>query len=66
MALVSDAGTPAISDPGSKLISELIKRDVNVIPIPGPSAVLTSLVASGLNMSTFTFIGFLPVKSSIY
>lgn len=67
LALVSDAGTPGISDPGAMLISK-IKEDtymrdrVNVIPIPGASAVITALSASGLPTHEFTFLGFLPHK----
>ena len=59
VALISDAGTPTISDPGQELISFLKENGVNVIPIPGPSAVITALSASGLSFKTFTFVGFL-------
>lgn len=62
--LVSDAGTPLISDPGYKLIREAIKLRVKVEVIPGPSAVLTALVASGLPPDKFTFWGF-PTKNKI-
>lgn len=61
-ALVSDAGTPGISDPGVRLISELIKREINVIPIPGVSAAITALSVSGLPTDSFVFEGFLPQK----
>jgi 16S rRNA (cytidine1402-2'-O)-methyltransferase len=65
LALVSDAGTPTISDPGAMLVSKIkehFSHDVNVIPIPGPSAVITALSASGLPTHEFTFLGFLPHK----
>jgi 16S rRNA (cytidine1402-2'-O)-methyltransferase len=60
IALVSDAGMPAISDPGEKLVAEAISHGIEVIPIPGPSAVVTALAVSGLPTAEFTFIGFLP------
>jgi len=61
-ALVSDAGTPLISDPGSKLINEAIKNEIKIIPVPGPSAVTAALSVSGLPSSSFVFEGFLPQK----
>ena len=64
IALVSDSGTPVISDPGSKLIQALITADANIIPIPGPSSVHTALVASGFSVSEYTFLGFLSSKKS--
>jgi len=63
IAVVSDAGTPGISDPGMILAQSAIAAGVPVFPIPGPSAALTALVASGLNTEHFTFIGFLPPKA---
>ena len=63
IALVSDAGTPAISDPGSRLVEAAIAAGVAVIPIPGANAALSALVASGLPAAEFTFLGFLPEKS---
>jgi 16S rRNA (cytidine1402-2'-O)-methyltransferase len=63
IALVSDAGTPAISDPGAHLVREAIAAGVSVIPIPGASAALSALVASGLPSDEFQFLGFLPEKA---
>ena len=62
IALVSDAGTPGISDPGYRLIHHAIENGISVIPIPGPSAVIAALSISGLPTDSFTFIGFLPRK----
>lgn len=62
VALVSDAGTPGISDPGFPLIREALKEGVQVVPIPGPSAVTTALSASGLPTHRFLFVGFPPPK----
>ena len=59
IALVSDAGCPCISDPGSILVNEAIENNIEVIAIPGPSAVITSLMVSGMDTSSFTFYGFL-------
>ncbi len=63
IAVVSDAGTPGISDPGMVLANAAIGERIPVYPIPGASAVLSALVASGLSTERFTFIGFLPPKS---
>lgn len=60
IALVSDAGMPAISDPGYELVVEAIKNGVTVIPIPGPNAAITAIIASGLSTERFLFLGFLP------
>lgn len=62
VALVSDAGTPAIVDPGSLLIREALRRAISVVSIPGPSAILAALSASGLPGDTFVFAGALPVR----
>jgi 16S rRNA (cytidine1402-2'-O)-methyltransferase len=62
IALVSDAGTPGISDPGYRLIQQAIERGIPVIPIPGPSAVIVALSISGLPTDSFYFAGFLPKK----
>jgi 16S rRNA (cytidine1402-2'-O)-methyltransferase len=63
VALITDAGTPGVSDPGGRLINECIKRDLPFTIIPGPSSVLTALVGSGFSTEKFFFGGFLPVKS---
>jgi len=64
IALISDAGTPLVSDPGFKLVSEAREKGVTVTPIPGASAFLTGLSASGLPTNKFIFLGFLPVKKA--
>ena len=63
VALVSDAGTPAISDPGVELVQAALRAGYPVVPIPGPSAVITALIASGLPTAAFTFLGFLPRRT---
>ncbi|MEO1100365.1 MAG: 16S rRNA (cytidine(1402)-2'-O)-methyltransferase [Pseudomonadota bacterium] len=63
LALVSDAGTPLVSDPGWKLASEAIDAGIKVFPVPGASAMLAGLVASGLPSDRFLFAGFLPARS---
>ncbi|MBI5729316.1 MAG: 16S rRNA (cytidine(1402)-2'-O)-methyltransferase [Candidatus Magasanikbacteria bacterium] len=63
IALVTDAGTPGISDPGNMLVKELIKREVQIVPIPGPSAVVAALSVSGFPTDRFTFLGFPPHKN---
>tara|TARA_B100000401_G_scaffold438310_1_gene386340 strand:- start:4346 stop:5236 length:891 start_codon:yes stop_codon:yes gene_type:complete len=60
ISLISDAGTPTISDPGLDLIQMCIENDINVSSIPGPSAVIGSLVISGISTEQFTFLGFIP------
>jgi 16S rRNA (cytidine1402-2'-O)-methyltransferase len=63
IALVSDAGTPTVSDPGGRLIRMAIDAGIRVEPVPGPSAVLTALAASGLPTDAFSFVGFPPTRS---
>lgn len=60
IALVSDAGTPIISDPGGEIVKSAIKNNIKVTPVPGACAAITALIASGIDAKEFTFIGFLP------
>ncbi|MHB0949166.1 MAG: 16S rRNA (cytidine(1402)-2'-O)-methyltransferase [Gemmatimonadaceae bacterium] len=62
LALVTDAGTPLVSDPGARLVRAALDAGVRVVPVPGASALLAALVASGLDATRFTFFGFLPRK----
>ncbi|TFB11002.1 16S rRNA (cytidine(1402)-2'-O)-methyltransferase [Candidatus Marinimicrobia bacterium MT.SAG.2] len=62
IALVSDAGTPSISDPGFYLIREAIKNELQISPIPGPSALISAAIVSGLSINRFSFEGYLPRK----
>ena len=62
LALISDAGTPTISDPGYGLIRDCIKHDIVIVPIPGVSAITAAMSVSGLPSASFTFVGFLPQK----
>ncbi|KAK1427290.1 hypothetical protein QVD17_15973 [Tagetes erecta] len=64
VALISDAGTPGISDPGSELAKLCVEANVSVIPIPGPCAFVAALSASGLSTNEFSFVGFLPKSAS--
>jgi len=64
VAIVSDAGTPAISDPGFRLVRAAIDNGITVAPVPGPSALISALVAAGLPTDEFFFGGFLPARSS--
>ena len=63
VAMVTDAGTPAVSDPGARLVREVLKAGFRVVPIPGASAVVTALSAAGLEPAGFHFVGFLPPQS---
>ena len=62
IALVSDAGTPGICDPGNEVIKKCIEENINIVPIPGPCAMINGLIASGINTDEFTFLGFLPLN----
>jgi 16S rRNA (cytidine1402-2'-O)-methyltransferase len=62
IALVSDAGTPVISDPGHRLVSLCLRHGIPVVPVPGPSALVAALAASGLATDQFLFLGFLPAR----
>lgn len=62
IALVSDAGTPVISDPGEEVVKSAIENNIKVVPIPGPCALITALISSGISAKEFEFIGFLPVN----
>ncbi len=65
MAVVSDAGTPGICDPGEVLIKKCIKEEIDVIPIPGACAFINALIASGIDTKEFTFLGFLPLNKKL-
>jgi len=64
LALISDAGTPLLSDPGARLVRAAVEAGISVSPVPGASALLAALVASGLDLDRFTFYGFLPRKGA--
>ena len=64
IAVVSDAGTPSISDPGFRLVRAAIDSEVAVVPVPGPSALISALISAGLPTDEFFFAGFLPAKSN--
>ena len=64
IALVSDAGTPGISDPGEVIVKKAIENGITVVPIPGACAAITAIIASGMSTHGFSFIGFLPVSST--
>ncbi len=64
IALISDAGTPLISDPGARLVAAAVDAGIRVVPIPGASSVLAALVGSGISLEKFAFFGFLPRKGS--
>lgn len=65
IAVVTDAGTPAISDPGEEIVREAIKNDIKVIPIPGACALINALIASGLDTKEFSFYAFLPLNKKL-
>ena len=65
IAVVSDAGTPGISDPGEVIVKEAIKENIEVIPIPGACAAINALIASGLDTTQFAFFGFLPLNKKL-
>ncbi len=65
IAVVSDAGTPGISDPGEVIVKEAIKNNIEVIPIPGACAAVNALIGSGLDTKEFTFLGFLPLNKKL-
>ena len=62
IAIITDAGTPGISDPGEEIVKEAISNNIEVIPIPGACALINALIASGLNTKEFAFYGFLPLN----
>lgn len=64
IALISDAGTPLISDPGFVLVATLKQKDIQVLPVPGPSALIAALSAAGIASNRFSFFGFLPAKQT--
>ena len=64
IAVVSDAGTPSISDPGFRLVRAAIENDISIVPVPGPSALIAALIAAGLPTDEFFFAGFLPARTN--
>ena len=65
IAVVSDAGTPGISDPGEILVKQALKNNIKIVPIPGACAAISALVCSGLDTKEFTFLGFLPLNKKL-
>ena len=65
IAIVSDAGTPGISDPGEEVVKEAIKEDIQIIPIPGACAAINALIISGIDTKEFYFLGFLPLNKKL-
>ena len=65
IALVSDAGTPGICDPGEEIVKKCIEENIKIIPIPGACAMINALVASGISTKNFTFLGFLPLNKKL-
>ena len=64
MGLISDAGCPAVADPGALIVAEAHKKHIPIFPLVGPSSILLALMASGLNGQRFTFLGYLPIEQS--
>ena len=65
VALVSDAGTPGISDPGEEIIKKCIEEDIKIVPVPGACAMINALIASGISTKEFVFLGFLPINKKL-
>ena len=65
IGLITDAGTPGISDPGEEIVRQCIENEINIIPIPGACALINALIASGLNTKEFAFYGFLPLDKKL-
>ena len=65
IALVSDAGTPGISDPGEEIVKKCIKEGINIVPIPGACAMINALICSGIDTKEFEFLGFLPLNKKL-
>lgn len=65
VAIVTDAGTPAISDPGEEIVKEAIENDIKIVPIPGACALINALIASGLDTKEFSFYAFLPLNKKL-
>lgn len=65
IALITDAGTPAISDPGEEIVKEAIINNIDIIPIPGACALINALICSGMNTKEFSFYGFLPLNKKL-
>ena len=65
IALITDAGTPAISDPGEVIVKEAIQNNIEIIPIPGACALINALITSGLDTKEFSFYGFLPLNKKL-
>ena len=65
IAVITDAGTPAISDPGEEIVKEAIKNNIKIVPIPGACALINALIASGLDTKEFSFYAFLPLNKKL-
>ena len=65
IAVITDAGTPAISDPGEELVKMAIKENIKIIPIPGACALINALICSGMDTKEFVFYGFLPINKKL-